>query len=207
MHLCAPSQPTLPSPLHTQHNHQGVPNNYETDLIFPIVSKAAELAGVDYHSAGASAQTALKVIGDHTRAVVYLISDGVLPSNVGRGYVVRRLLRRVVMKVKGGWGVGCFGGAANLGWGKVRTCYVQSNPVLWCGCHGCWSASTAELHRVCWPLRGVLKLMWLAVCLAHIYACRVGCWASRASSPRRWHRWPSTCQEHVTHRCVCGGGG
>jgi alanyl-tRNA synthetase len=38
------------------------------------------------------------VIGDHTRAVVYLLSDGVLPSNVGRGYIVRRLLRRVIVK-------------------------------------------------------------------------------------------------------------
>jgi alanyl-tRNA synthetase len=43
-----------------------------------------------------------QVIGDHTRAVTYLISDGVNPSNIGRGYIVRRLLRRVVMKV-GGW--------------------------------------------------------------------------------------------------------
>ncbi|KAF6257363.1 tRNA synthetases class II (A)-domain-containing protein [Scenedesmus sp. NREL 46B-D3] len=77
---------------------QGVPNNYETDLIFPIVARAAELAGVDYAAAAPAAQTALKVIGDHVRAVVYLLSDGVLPSNVGRGYVVRRLLRRVVMK-------------------------------------------------------------------------------------------------------------
>jgi len=77
---------------------QGVPNNYETDLIFPIVQQAATLAGVDYHSSDATTRTALKVIGDHTRAVTYLISDGVTPSNVGRGYVVRRLLRRVVMK-------------------------------------------------------------------------------------------------------------
>jgi alanyl-tRNA synthetase len=97
---------------------QGVPNNYETDLIFPIVSKAAELAGIDYHTATPTAQTALKVVGDHTRAVVYLISDGVLPSNVGRGYVVRRLLRRVVMKVMTtppcqGWGLGlCIVGIA-----------------------------------------------------------------------------------------------
>ncbi len=79
---------------------QGVPNNYETDLIFPIVSKAAALAGIAYGEADAQTKTALKVIGDHTRAVTYLISDGVTPSNVGRGYVVRRLLRRVVMKVR-----------------------------------------------------------------------------------------------------------
>ncbi|KAG1668819.1 hypothetical protein FOA52_004913 [Chlamydomonas sp. UWO 241] len=77
---------------------QRVPNNYETDLIFPIVARAAELAGVDYHTADKATKAALKVIGDHTRAVVYLISDGVTPSNVGRGYIVRRLLRRVVMK-------------------------------------------------------------------------------------------------------------
>lgn len=45
-------------------------------------------------------QTLLRVIGDHARAVVYLLSDGVLPSNVGRGYIVRRLLRRVIVKVQ-----------------------------------------------------------------------------------------------------------
>ncbi len=56
------------------------------------------IPGVDYASSDATTRAALKVIGDHTRAVTYLISDGVLPSNVGRGYVVRRLLRRVVMK-------------------------------------------------------------------------------------------------------------
>lgn len=46
----------------------------------------------------------MQVIGDHVRAVVYLLSDGVLPSNVGRGYVLRRLLRRVIMKVGRGGG-------------------------------------------------------------------------------------------------------
>ena len=56
------------------------------------------------HAADERSKTALKVIADHTRAVTYLISDGVVPSNVGRGYVVRRLIRRVVMKVQGGWG-------------------------------------------------------------------------------------------------------
>ncbi|GIL79387.1 hypothetical protein Vretimale_16555 [Volvox reticuliferus] len=77
---------------------QGVPNNYETDLIFPIVQKAAEIASIDYTSAPPTTKTALKVIGDHTRAVTYMLSDGVTPSNTGRGYVLRRLLRRVVMK-------------------------------------------------------------------------------------------------------------
>ncbi|AQL00798.1 Alanine--tRNA ligase chloroplastic/mitochondrial [Zea mays] len=73
-----------------------VPNNYETDLIFPIIEKAASMAMVSYAKADDATKTNLKIIGDHMRAVVYLISDGVIPSNIGRGYVVRRLIRRVV---------------------------------------------------------------------------------------------------------------
>ncbi|XP_042002969.1 alanine--tRNA ligase, chloroplastic/mitochondrial-like isoform X2 [Salvia splendens] len=75
---------------------QRVPNNYETDLIFPIIKKAADLAYESYSLADESAKTNLKIIGDHMRAIVYLISDGVFPSNIGRGYVVRRLIRRAV---------------------------------------------------------------------------------------------------------------
>ncbi|XP_019702923.1 alanine--tRNA ligase, chloroplastic/mitochondrial isoform X2 [Elaeis guineensis] len=75
---------------------QKVPNNYETDLIFPIIEKAANLAKNSYAKADNVTKTNLKIIGDHMRAVVYLISDGVFPSNIGRGYVVRRLIRRVV---------------------------------------------------------------------------------------------------------------
>ncbi|XP_021752982.1 alanine--tRNA ligase, chloroplastic/mitochondrial-like isoform X2 [Chenopodium quinoa] len=75
---------------------QKVPNNYETDLIYPIIEKASELANVSYSVADESTKTKLKIIGDHMRAVVYLISDGVVPSNIGRGYVVRRLIRRTV---------------------------------------------------------------------------------------------------------------
>ena len=75
---------------------QDKPNNYETDLIRPIIDKAASMADMKYDDASASEKLKLKVIGDHVRAVSYLISDGVYPSNVGRGYVVRRLIRRVV---------------------------------------------------------------------------------------------------------------
>ncbi|XP_057436654.1 alanine--tRNA ligase, chloroplastic/mitochondrial isoform X2 [Lotus japonicus] len=75
---------------------QKVPNNYETDLIFPIIEKASELANVSYSISDDLTKRNLKIIGDHMRAIVFLISDGVVPSNVGRGYVVRRLIRRVV---------------------------------------------------------------------------------------------------------------
>ena len=75
---------------------QGVPNNYETDLIYPLIETAAALAGVDYRGLDAKGQTSLKVIGDHSRAITQLICDGVTASNLGRGYILRRLLRRVV---------------------------------------------------------------------------------------------------------------
>ena len=75
---------------------QQVPNNYETDLIFPIIEKAAEIAGIDYGKSDEKTKTSLKVIGDHIRAVVHMITDEIRASNVGRGYVLRRLLRRVV---------------------------------------------------------------------------------------------------------------
>ena len=75
---------------------QKVPNNYETDLIFPLIKAAADLAGVDYYQLDNKGKTSLKVIGDHSRAITQLICDGVTASNLGRGYILRRLLRRVV---------------------------------------------------------------------------------------------------------------
>lgn len=70
-------------------------NNFETDLFFPIIEEASALSGVPY---GKSAQgdVALKVISDHARAITNMIADGILPSNEGRGYVLRRILRRAV---------------------------------------------------------------------------------------------------------------
>jgi alanyl-tRNA synthetase len=75
---------------------QQVPNNYETDLIFPMIKTAAEIAGIDYAKSDEKTQVSLKVIGDHIRAVVHMIADEIRASNVGRGYVLRRLIRRVV---------------------------------------------------------------------------------------------------------------
>ncbi len=74
---------------------QNTPSNFETDLIFPIIQAASKLAGVEY---GKSKKTdvSLRIIADHARATVHLISDGVFPSNVDRGYVLRRILRRAV---------------------------------------------------------------------------------------------------------------
>ena len=74
---------------------QDVPTNYETDLLFPIIQKAEELSD---KKMGESAEddVAMKVIADHSRAAAFLIGDGVLPSNEGRGYVLRRIMRRAI---------------------------------------------------------------------------------------------------------------
>jgi alanyl-tRNA synthetase len=70
-------------------------SNFETDLLFPIIEYAARVAGVVYGQA-AKTDVSLKVIADHGRSMTVMIADGVLPSNEGRGYVLRRILRRAV---------------------------------------------------------------------------------------------------------------
>ena len=74
---------------------QGKLSNFDTDLFKPIIDAAAGVAGVAY-GRDAQADWSLKVISDHLRGGVFLIGDGVLPSNEGRGYVLRRILRRAV---------------------------------------------------------------------------------------------------------------
>ncbi|NME99852.1 alanine--tRNA ligase [Aneurinibacillus aneurinilyticus] len=74
---------------------QDVENNFETDLLFPIIKATCDIAGVKYGESQEK-DVALKVIADHSRTVVFAIGDGALPSNEGRGYVIRRLLRRAV---------------------------------------------------------------------------------------------------------------
>ncbi|WP_456342566.1 alanine--tRNA ligase [Thermovibrio sp.] len=72
---------------------QGVPSNYETDLLFPLVKWASEISGIPYGKDEKSS-TSMRVIADHLRAMSFLIADGILPSNEGRGYVLRRIIRR-----------------------------------------------------------------------------------------------------------------
>ena len=74
---------------------QGKFNNYDSDLFAPIINAIAATAGVTYGSDSAT-NTALRVIADHSRATTFLVADGVLPSNEGRGYVLRRIMRRAI---------------------------------------------------------------------------------------------------------------
>jgi alanyl-tRNA synthetase len=80
---------------------QRVISNYETDLFVPLIRRAAELTGTSLtkeleKEAKAKSAASLRVIADHSRAATFLISDGVLPSNEGRGYVLRKIIRRAL---------------------------------------------------------------------------------------------------------------
>ena len=80
---------------------QGVISNYDTDLFTPLIKRAAELTGTSLKKeldkeAHTKSAASLRVIADHSRAATFLISDGVLPSNEGRGYVLRKIIRRAI---------------------------------------------------------------------------------------------------------------
>ncbi|HTU03456.1 MAG TPA: alanine--tRNA ligase, partial [Candidatus Sulfotelmatobacter sp.] len=74
---------------------QNVPSNFDIDLLRPLIGVVESLAGKRYGS-DAAADVSMRVIADHARATSFLVSDGVLPSNEGRGYVLRRILRRAL---------------------------------------------------------------------------------------------------------------
>jgi alanyl-tRNA synthetase len=80
---------------------QGVISNYDIDLFVPLTKRAAELCGVNFTEeeateGGDGGAASLRVIADHARATTFLITDGVLPSNEGRGYVLRKIIRRAI---------------------------------------------------------------------------------------------------------------
>ena len=76
---------------------QGVQSNYETDVLRSLVAVGERLAGVAYGD-DEKHDLCLRIMADHSRAVTFMIADGIIPSNEGRGYVLRRLLRRAIMK-------------------------------------------------------------------------------------------------------------
>jgi alanyl-tRNA synthetase len=73
---------------------QGKLSNFETDLFTPLITRAGELTQTRYQDGRAASDASLRIIADHSRAATFLISDGVLPSNDGRSYVLRKILRR-----------------------------------------------------------------------------------------------------------------
>ena len=79
---------------------QNAPTNFETDLFLPIIKQVEDLSGHFQYGDNAQTDISFKVIADHIRALSFAIGDGALPSNEGRGYVLRRLLRRAVMHGK-----------------------------------------------------------------------------------------------------------
>src|ERR1700690_1477700 len=92
---------------------QGVISNYETDLFTPLVDRAAQLMGktgllTKVVSEPEHTAASLRVIADHSRAVTFLISDGVLPANEGRGYVLRKIIRRAILHGRKGYAEGPF---------------------------------------------------------------------------------------------------
>jgi alanyl-tRNA synthetase len=78
---------------------QGKLSNYDTDLIRPIIEHAAERFGMTY-GADPRVDTALRIAADHARSTAFLVHDGVLPSNEGRGYVLRKIMRRAMRNVR-----------------------------------------------------------------------------------------------------------
>jgi alanyl-tRNA synthetase len=80
---------------------QGVVSNYDTDLFMPLIKRAAELTGTSFtqelqKESKTKSAASLRVIADHSRAATFLISDGVFPANDGRGYVLRKIIRRAI---------------------------------------------------------------------------------------------------------------
>jgi alanyl-tRNA synthetase len=79
---------------------QNVPSNYDTDLLRPLIEEASRISGKKYSATDAvdaqGPSASMRVVADHSRAACFLLADGVLPSNEGRGYVLRRILRRAI---------------------------------------------------------------------------------------------------------------
>ncbi len=79
---------------------QGVDNVYETDLLRPVIDVATRLTGTQYDTGNQADDVRFRVIADHSRTAMMIILDGVTPTNEGRGYILRRLLRRIIRSAR-----------------------------------------------------------------------------------------------------------
>lgn len=79
---------------------QGKNNMYETDQVFPVIARAEDLTGLRYGTGDEQSDVRMRVVADHVRSAMMLASDGVRPGNEGRGYVMRRLIRRAVRSMR-----------------------------------------------------------------------------------------------------------
>ena len=79
---------------------QGKQSNYDTDIFAPLLRKVEEISKRSYTNCSNEEKIAFRVIVDHIRAIVFSISDGVIPSNESRGYVIRRIIRRACLYAK-----------------------------------------------------------------------------------------------------------
>ncbi len=78
---------------------QGTPTDYETDLFMPLIKEIEKITGTEYGKDEAKTR-AIRIIADHVRGATFAIADGAMPSNMGRGYVLRRIIRRAVLRGK-----------------------------------------------------------------------------------------------------------
>ena len=105
---------------------QGVKSNYDTDLLQPLVLMAGELAKKKYGRSDGDDDVSMRVLADHARATAFLLADNVSPSNEGRGYVLRRIMRRAIRHgVRLGLGEGQFRVLCERVVGEMREAYPE----------------------------------------------------------------------------------
>lgn len=133
---------------------QGVKTNYDCDLVYPLIQHFAKLAGVEYKDPANT--RSLRVISDHFRAVAFMLSDGILPSNEGRGYVLRRLLRRAV---RHGMLCGLEGSFLHTGVELLTDMFGQAYPDLVSNRQHIAATILAEEERFLITIRGGMELL------------------------------------------------